>query len=46
LLPDEWARAQRDAVEAMSMEIADQVAALSKNRAGKHYARSSYRKMA
>ena len=27
LLPDEWARAQRDAVEAMSMEIADQVAA-------------------
>ena len=27
LLPDEWARAQRGAVEAMSMEIADQVAA-------------------
>jgi hypothetical protein len=27
LLPDEWARAQRDAVEAMSLEIADQVAA-------------------
>jgi hypothetical protein len=27
LLPDVWVRAQRGAVEAMSMEIADQVAA-------------------